>query len=196
MSYRQDETVPAGPVPEVSQPERPRSALASIIEFVAMVAAAVALATLLRTFVVEPFRIPSGSMIPAIEIGDQVIVNKFIYRFGKPNYGDVVILDDPTGETPMLIKRVIAVGGQTLDVREGKVWVDGRALTESYTYGLPSVPGSVTLPITLPPGTVWVMGDNRTHSKDSRWLGPQPVSAVHGKAFVTYWPPSRVGSLR
>ncbi|MDO8915075.1 MAG: signal peptidase I [Coriobacteriia bacterium] len=176
--------------------EHPRSSFASVIEFVLMLAAAVVLATLLRTFVVEPFRIPSGSMIPAIEIGDQVIVNKFVYRFGTPRYGDVVILDDPTGETPMLIKRVIAVGGQSVDVRDGKVWVDGEALTEPYTYGQPNLPGSVTLPITLPADTVWVMGDNRMHSKDSRWLGPQPFSAVHGRAFVTYWPPGRLGPLK
>jgi signal peptidase I len=176
--------------------ERPRSAVASTIEFVLMLAAAVVLATLLRTFVVEPFRIPSGSMIPAIEIGDQVIVNKFIYRFGSPARGDVVILDDPTGETPMLIKRVIAIGGQTVDIRDGVVWVDGSALDEPYTYGQPTLPGNVALPITLPPSTVWVMGDNRMHSKDCRWLGPQPLSAVHGKAFVTYWPPSRIGALR
>jgi signal peptidase I len=196
MSSHEDEIAAARPVADVSQPQRPRSALASALEFVGMILLAVALATILRTFVVEPFRIPSGSMIPAIEIGDQVIVNKFIYRFGKPSYGDVVILDDPTGEMPMLIKRVIAVGGQTLDVRDGKVWVDGEALTEPYTYGLPSAAGSVSLPITLPADTVWVMGDNRTHSKDSRWLGPQPMSAVHGKAFVTYWPPSRMGALK
>jgi signal peptidase I len=173
-----------------------RSALASIFEFVAMLALAIVLATLIRTYVVEPFRIPSGSMIPTIEVGDQVIVNKFVYRFGSPRYGDVVILDDPTGETPMLIKRVIAVGGQTVDVREDKVWVDGKALDEPYTHGQPSLPGSVTLPLTLPADTVWVMGDNRTRSKDCRWLGPQPLSAVHGKAFVTYWPLTRLGALK
>lgn len=175
--------------------ERPRSTLATVLEFAVMLAIAIVLATVIRTFVVEPFRIPSGSMIPTIEIGDQVIVNKFIYRFGPPRYGDVVILDDPTGETPMLIKRVIAVGGQTVDVRDGKVWVDGTALVEPYTHGQPSLPGTVSLPVTLPANTVWVMGDNRTHSKDCRWLGPRPLSSVHGKAFVTYWPPSRLGAL-
>lgn len=176
--------------------DRGRSHLASIFEFAAMLALAFVLAALIRAYVVEPFRIPSGSMIPTIEVGDQVLVNKFIYRFGAPRYGDVVILDDPTGETPMLIKRVIAVGGQTIDVRDGKVWVDGAPLEEWYTHGLPSLPGSVALPVVLPANTVWVMGDNRTHSKDGRWLGPQPVSAVHGKAFVTYWPPSRLGALQ
>lgn len=173
-----------------------RSTIGTIGELVVMILAAFVLAFLIRTFVVEPYRVPSGSMIPTIEIGDQVIVNKFVFRFRKPAYMDVVILDDPTHETPMLIKRVIAVGGQTVDVREGKVWVDGKALDEPYTHGQVSEPGTVSLPITLPPDTVWVMGDNRERSKDSRFLGPQPMSAVHGAGFVTYWPPSRIGPLR
>lgn len=173
-----------------------RSALGSVGEFALMLGAALVLAFLIRTFVIEPYKVPSGSMIPTIEIGDQVIVNKFVFRFRDPRPGDVVILDDPTHATPMLIKRVIAVGGQTVDVKDGKVWVDGKALVEPYTHGQENLPGTVRLPITLPADTVWVMGDNRMHSADSRFIGPQPLSAVHGQAFVTYWPPSRMGWLR
>jgi signal peptidase I len=175
----------------------PRSLIWSIAEMVLMLAAAVALAWLLRTFIIEPYVIPSGSMIPTIQVGDQVLVNKFIYRFGPPRYRDIVVLDDPTGQTPMLIKRVIAVGGQTVDLKDGKVVVDGVPLDEPYTHGQPSLPGDpiVTYPLKLPVGTVWVMGDNRTQSKDSRWIGPQPVSAVHGRAFVIYWPVARWGSF-
>jgi signal peptidase I len=177
--------------------EKPRSAFSTIAEFAVMLVAAFALAWLIRSFLIEPYRIPSGSLIPTIQIGDQVLVNKLIYRFGSPQYKDIVVLDDPTGETPMLIKRVIAVGGQTVDLQNGKVVVDGVALDEPYTYGQPSLPGDprITYPVTLPAGTVWVMGDNRTQSKDSRWLGPQPVTGVHGRAFVIYWPPSRWGAL-
>jgi signal peptidase I len=173
-----------------------RSAIASLLEFVLMLVAAVALAWLIRTFLVEPYVIPSGSLIPTIQIGDQVLVNKFVYRLGAPKYRDIVVLDDPTGETPMLIKRVIALGGQTVDLRDGKVVIDGVPLDEPYTYGQPSLPGDprITYPVTLPKGTVWVMGDNRTQSKDSRWLGPLPLTSVHGRAFVIYWPPSRWGS--
>lgn len=178
--------------------EEPRRSIGyQIVEFIVMAALAVGLALGIRTFVVEPYVIPSGSMIPTIQIKDQVLVNKFIYRFGKPSYKDIVVLDDPTGETPMLIKRVIAVGGQTVDLIDGKVVVDGTPLDEPYVHGLPSLPGDarIAYPLTLPPDTVWVMGDNRTQSKDSRWLGPQPVSAVHGKAFVIYWPVTRWGTF-
>jgi len=190
-----DHTQAAGPAEAA---EAPRSAFSTIAEFVVMLVAAFALAWLIRTFLVEPYRIPSGSLIPTIQIGDQVLVNKLAYRLGSPMYKDIVILDDPTGETPMLIKRVIAVGGQTVDLQDGKVVVDGTALDEPYTHGQPSLPGDprITYPLTLPVGTVWVMGDNRTQSKDSRWLGPQPVSEVHGRAFVIYWPPSRWGALK
>jgi signal peptidase I len=186
------------PVTPDGRDRRPsrRSTISSLLEFFFMIIAAVVLAWLIRVFVIEPYVIPSGSLIPTIQIHDQVLVNKFIYRFGSPKYRDIVVLNDPTGETPMLIKRVIAVGGQTVDLKDGKVVVDGVALDEPYTHGQPSLPGDprITYPVKLPPGTVWVMGDNRTQSKDSRWLGPQPVSGVHGKAFVVYWPPSRWGS--
>ena len=111
-----------------AQADGGRSAIGSLGEFVLMLGAALLLAFLIRTFVIEPYRVPTGSMIPTIEIGDQVIVNKFVFRFRDPHQGDIVILDDPTHATPMLIKRVIAVGGQTVDVKEGKVWVDGKAL--------------------------------------------------------------------
>jgi len=173
-------------------PER-RSALSQAIEFVVMVVLAFLLAQVMRTYVVQPFVVPSGSMLPTIQLGDHVLVNKFIYRFQKPAYGDIVVLDDPTGQTPMLIKRVVGVGGQTLDIRDDRVWIDGRPLDEPYTHGLPTQPGSVRTPIELPPDTVWVMGDNRTSSADSRYIGAQPAANVHGKAFVVYWPLSRLG---
>ena len=77
-------------------------------------------------------------MLPTIQLKDQVLANKFVYRFEQPKRGDIVVFDDPTGEVETLIKRVIAVGGQTVDVRDGKVWVDGKALVEPYTHGQPT----------------------------------------------------------
>jgi signal peptidase I len=165
-----------------------------LLEMVVLFAVAFLLAQGVKTWVVQPYVIPSGSMIPAIAIGDHVLVNKFVYDFSPPQRGDVVILDDPTGETPMLIKRVIGVAGERVDVHDGSVYINGVKLVEPYTYGKPSLPGPYPLPTVVPNGYVWVMGDNRTNSQDSRWIGPQPVSAIHGKAFFTYWPLDRAGT--
>lgn len=166
-----------------------------LLELVVMVAVAFALATIIRTYVVQPYVIPSGSMIPTIEIQERVLANKFIYRFGKPRPGDIVVLDDPTGNVTTLIKRVIAVEGQTLDIEDGFVVVDGVRLDEPYTYGKRTEPGPVPLPITIPEGYVWVMGDNRPNSTDSRVFGPVPMSSIHGKAVLRFWPLDRVDTL-
>lgn len=170
-------------------------AVAWIVETAVLLVAAFLLAQVVRTYVVQPYIIPTGSMQPTIAISDRVLVNKFIYRFDSPQPGQVVVFTDPTGETPALIKRVVAVAGQTVDLREGTVYVDGQALDEPYTHAKPSDPGSVPMPFTVPEGRIWLMGDNRTNSKDSRWIGAQPVSAVLGQAFAIYWPVERIGPL-
>lgn len=175
--------------------ENPPSFLRWLGELVLMVLLAFALATGIRTFVVQPYVIPTGSMIPTIGIGERVLANKFIYRFSEPQVGDVVVFDDPTGSVPTLIKRVIAVGGQTLDIRDGAVYVDDVKLDEPYTHDKPTEPGDVLLPITIPEGEVWLMGDNRPNSHDARWFGSQPVSILQGKAFVRYWPLNRFAGL-
>ncbi len=170
-------------------------ALRWILETVLLLAAAFVLAQLVRTYVVQPFVIPTGSMEPTIAISDRVLVNKFAYRFREPEPGDIVVFDDPTGETPALIKRVVAVPGQTIDIRDGIVTVDGVAFDEPYVHGKETDPGGVGLPYTVGPGEVWLMGDNRPNSKDSRWLGAQPFAALRGVAFATYWPLDRLGGL-
>lgn len=167
-----------------------------LIETVLLVLLAFALAMGIKAFIVQPFVIPTGSMIPTIEIGDRVLAEKLTYRFSRgPQYGDIVVFDDPAGQHPQLIKRVIATAGQTVDVRDGKVWVDGKALDEPYIHGAVNMPGTVALPVVVPEGYVWLMGDNRPNSGDSRFFGPRPVSSVRGRAFWTYWPPSRFGDL-
>lgn len=179
---------------------RPRhgGALREWLEIAVTIAVALVLALGVRAWVIEPYVVPTGSMLPTIQLQDHVLANKFAYDLAQPKPGDIVVFDDPTGEHGTLIKRVIAVGGQTVDLRDGKVVVDGRALVEPYTHGLPSdpLPGStVTFPVKIPPGYIWVMGDNRTDSADSRMFGPVPVKDVHGKAFFIYWPLSRFGPL-
>lgn len=164
-------------------------------ELVLMVGLAFLLATGIRTFVVQPYVVPTGSMIPTIEIGDRVIANKFVYRFEEPEPGDIVVLDDPTGSVPTLIKRVIAVGGQTVDLVDGQVTIDGAPVDEPYTHGLPSEPQTVSLPYTVPEGSVWLMGDYRTNSQDSRYFGAVPLDKIRGEAIFRFWPIDRIGAL-
>jgi len=194
-----DETTPAPAeeqAPDMS--ERRPSALRQIVEFILTLAVAFLVAQAVRTWVIQPFVVPTGSMLPTIQLSDQVLANKFIYRFTAAHRGDIVVLDDPDGKVTTLIKRVIAVGGQTVDLQNGKVVVNGGALDEPDTHGLPSIPlqgSSITFPYKVPADSVWVMGDNRTDSQDSRWFGAVPMSSVHGRAFFIYWPWSRIGPL-
>lgn len=175
--------------------DAPVSAARWFGELLVMIALAFVLAAGIRTFVVQPYVIPSGSMEPTIEIEDRVLANKFIYRFGDPQPGDIVVLDDPTGTVPTLIKRVIAVGGQTVELRDGRVVVDGIVLDEPYTHGQPSEPMVQSFPYQVPEDAVWLMGDNRTNSADSRVFGAVSLDEVRGKAFLTFWPIDRFGTL-
>lgn len=174
---------------------RTRGVLGWIVETAVLVALAVALAQGIKAFVVQPFRIPSGSMLSTIDIGDRILADKMVYRFREPKAGEIVVADDPGGVYPAIIKRVIATEGQTVELRDGRVVVDGEELLEPYTKGRPSRPQTIPMPITLPPGHVWLMGDNRTGSTDSRTFGPIPVDTVRGRAFATYWPLTAAGAL-
>ncbi|MDP2181797.1 MAG: signal peptidase I [Actinomycetota bacterium] len=189
---------------EDSEPEMPPApehdhkqggTLRWILETVLMVALAFALAQGIKAFVLQPYVIPTGSMEPTIMTGDRVLAEKLSFRWRIPRQGDIVVFDDPADRYPQLIKRVIAVAGQSVDVVDGKVIVDGKALSEPYLHDVDTTPGTVALPLIVPDGHVWLMGDNRPNSGDSRFLGPQPVSAVHGRAFAIYWPLSHIGSF-
>ncbi len=157
-------------------------------------------------------------MIPTIEINDRVMVSKLAYRFGEPQRGDIVVFRSPyaddldgetipeavvrnvleaigirTAATDDFIKRVIAVGGETIEIKNNHVLIDGTAIDEPY---LP--PGTVMPdedPVRIPKGMVFVMGDNRSHSSDSRRFGPIPVSDILGKAVIRIWPLDRFGGL-
>ena len=167
-----------------------------------MVAIVVLITFALRTFVFVPYEIPSGSMEETIMTGDMVFSEKVSYYFRAPGRGDIVTFDDPEVEGRTLIKRVIAVGGQSVDLRDGSVYVDGVKLDEPYTLGKKSYPLShtaadadVTFPYTVPEGELWVMGDNRTASQDSRYFGSIPANTVTGRAALIYWPVSDFGML-
>lgn len=169
------------------------SVLRQVVETVITVAVAILLSQAVRAFLVEGYKTPTGSMIPTIQTQDFTLFSKISYRFQEPVRGDIVTLDDPQGVLPMIMKRVIAIEGQTVDVRDGQVWVDGKPLDEPYTHGKPTRPGTIPMPVRIPEGSAWVMGDNRTNSLDSRYFGPVPLSTIHAKAVLTYWPPARWG---
>ncbi|MGI6032519.1 MAG: signal peptidase I [Coriobacteriales bacterium] len=178
-----------------------KSALGAFLEFVVIVAMAAVIAWVVVTFVVQPYEIPSESMTDTIEVGDRVLSEKVSYHFEDPKQGDIITFHDVEDYDRILIKRVIAVGGQTVDLKNGDVYVDGEKLDESYTEGKPSYPlesetgEDIQYPYTVPEGEVWVMGDNRTNSMDSRAFGSVPVSNITGHAVVRYWPLDRIGSL-
>ncbi|MCL2024610.1 MAG: signal peptidase I [Coriobacteriia bacterium] len=176
---------------------RKKSLTRHIVETVILIALAFLLAQVIRFALIEPYLVPTGSMIPSIEINDRVLANKLVFLTGRePQHNDIVVFDDPTNEFPQLIKRVIAVAGDTVDLREGMVYLNGELLDEPYVHDKPTYPlNGVELPFTVPADAVFVLGDNRTNSADSRYFGPIPTDEVRGRAFWTYWPLARFGSL-
>lgn len=166
-----------------------------LLETALMIGLAFLLAQGVKTFILQPFVIPTGSMEPTIMAGDRVLAEKISIRLRDPKVGEIVVFDDPTRRHPQLIKRVVAVGGQTVDIEDGVVVVDGIPLQEGYLSDGATDPGTVPLPLTLAPDEVWLLGDNRPNSGDSRFMGPIPESLVRGRAFGIYWPLDRIGSL-
>lgn len=163
-------------------------------------AAGVILAVVLRIFVIGVYFVPSGSMLETIHEGDLILGERVSLFLGEPAAGDVVTFASPLTEGETLVKRVVATGGQTIDLRDGRVYVDGELLDEPYvireggepapTESLSGLGGSagITYPYTVPEGCLWVMGDNRTNSKDSRYFGPVSVDDVTSRALLIYWP--------
>jgi signal peptidase I len=147
-----------------------------------------------RPFVVEAFYIPSESMVPTLKVGDRVLVNKFIYRFSEPARGDIVVFKSVEGGDEDLIKRVVGVPGDEISVRNGRLLVDGEPQKEPYV-NKRYPDRSFSAPMTVPEGHVFVMGDNRTNSQDSRVFGPVPEKNIEGEAFLRFWPPDRIGGL-
>lgn len=223
--------------------ERPQGS-ESLLEIVIIVAVAIGIALLIQAFLVKPYRIPSGSMLPTLKIGERILVNRVEGRFGDPARGDIVVFDPPSGDgepecgvrdgqeyapgqvfregteddpqakmvCPLpapgkfdetYVKRVVGMPGDSLSVKRGRVWINGKQLNEPY---LPanddcvddtdiSTDCNFPTPVTVPAGHYFMMGDNRNDggSYDSRFWGPISREAVIGKVFFTYWPPGRMG---
>lgn len=199
------EALTADPGAHDDEPEK-KAPLAVVVEWVVVFAAAIAVALIIKTFVMQAFYIPSGSMNPTLLQNDRVLVNKLSYHLHDVNRGDIIVFEKPPESlgpdaTKDLIKRVIALPGEQLAFDEkGKVHINGQALDEPY---LPA--GTVTTqgtlqctlqqPCKIPPDTVWVMGDNRSNSRDSRFIGAIPQDHIVGRAFSRVWPLNRISGL-
>jgi signal peptidase I len=201
----------------------PKPKLNSIVELVVIVLVAIGLALAIQAFIVKPYRIPSGSMEPTLKVGQRVLVDRLATHFSGPKVGEIVVFHPPKeaeqevcGPTPHMvtpggapcsqpepeeasvnfIKRIVAGPGDTLYVKEGHAYVNGKR--ENDPYIRPCGSGSecnFPVPIKIPAGHWFMMGDNRGESDDSRFWGPVPTAWIIGQAFATYWPPDRIGSL-
>jgi signal peptidase I len=164
-----------------------------IKETVSIILIALVLALLLRTFIIEGRIIPSGSMLPTIQLQDRVLVSKFIYRFSEPKRGDIIVFEPPVESDLDYIKRLIGLPGETVEMKNQRVYIDGVALVEPY---LAEPLNYEWGPVIVPEGSYLVLGDNRNHSNDSHmWNAWMEAENIKGKAFATYWPLSHIGWL-
>jgi signal peptidase I len=180
--------------------KQPRSLRRTILEWVGVIGGGVVIALVIEAFLVQAFWIPSPSMVPTLNVGDRVLVNKLSYRFHDVHHGDVIVFERPPGasrggedEIKDLIKRVVAVGGDTIEARNQLVYVNGERVDESYLE--PGTPTDNLPRQTVPEGQVFVMGDNRTNSEDSRVFGPVDEDRIVGRAFMRVLPIGDIGWL-
>jgi signal peptidase I len=164
-----------------------------VIEVVVIVVAAFVIAMLVQFFLIKPFTIHQISMKPTLQEGDRILINRVIYHFRDPKRGDVVVFHSPVKEGEDLVKRVVAVAEDRVAVHDGKLFLNGVAQEEPYLLEQ-NFRGELA-ETTIPAGKVFVMGDNRNNSGDSRLFGPIDVSSIIGCAFATYWPIGSWGGI-
>jgi signal peptidase I len=179
------EQTPPGP-----RPQRWKWLLRTLREVAETVIPAVVIALIINVFLAQATQVLGQSMEPNLHTSQRVVVEKVTYRFlHGPRRGDVVVLNLPE-QPDMLIKRVIGLPGETIEVRDGQVYIDGEPIHEPWTT---NPGGGYYGPVTVPPLHVFVMGDNRSASNDSRSFGPVSVDAIIGRAWFSYWPPKYIG---
>ncbi|MCE5300628.1 MAG: signal peptidase I [Spirochaetia bacterium] len=171
---------------------------------------AIIIATIIRTLLIQAFRIPTSSMEDNLLIGDHLLANKYIYgttvpwsddklmKFSTPKRGEVVIFRYPEDPRLMFIKRCMGMPGDTIEMKDKVLYINGKMISEPYVYhkDMRVFPANYTVrdnfgPVTVPPGSYFMMGDNRDFSSDSRFWGFLPYKYLRGKAWVVYWPPNR-----
>jgi signal peptidase I len=173
-----------------------------ILEWIIVLVVALGLAVLLRTFVIQTYSIPSVSMVPTLKVGDRILVNKLSYHLHSVHTGDVVVFATPPKEIPVLqvkdlVKRVIGLPGQTISSGpHGEVLINGKVIAQPWlTAGARADPGPAIRTQRIPAGEVFVMGDNRGNSDDSRDYGPIDESLIVGRAVLGFWPLSHIHLL-
>jgi signal peptidase I len=177
----------------------------TILEYLVLAVVAITVALLIQAYLVKPYRIPSASMETTLMIGDRVLVDRISWRFGDPQRDQIAVFHPPFAG-PVLIKRIIGLPGDTLSVRDGKLYINGKQADEPYVRKINGVPvptepfsngmaWSLQQPYKVPAGSYFMMGDNRIDSGDSREFGPVPRGQFVGHAFARYWPIGRIGGI-
>ena len=163
-------------------------------DWIISIVTAVVMALLIRTFIVELYIVDGPSMRPTLQHEERLVVNKFIYKIRNPERGEVLIFKYPRDPSRDFIKRVIAIGGDTIEIKEGHVYVNDQMLKEDYIL---EKTRTEYPKMTVPEGTIFVMGDNRNNSDDSRFadVGFVPLDLVKGKAVIVFWPLDNIQSL-
>lgn len=191
-------------------PPRPKSL---VREYAESIVVAVILALAIRTVVVQAFKIPTGSMRPTLMEGDRILVNKFLYGaeipftgwrlpvVRAPQRGDIIVFRSPDDDHRDFIKRLVAFEGETVEIKEFQLWVNGRPVTDppifrERSYYNRGDYGKTGLSVRVPAGHYFVLGDNSSSSRDSRYWGFLSKDHLVGKAMVIYWPPQRIRVLR
>lgn len=159
---------------------------------------AIAIFLLVWVFLVQAFRVQGSSMFPNFQDGEMVLTDKISYRFTNPKRGDVIIFQSPLGSKD-LIKRIIGLPGETISVKDGSVWINGKKLDEKYLVGVTTSGGrflSEGISYTIPDKQFIALGDNRPQSQDSREWGPLEKDKIIGRAWLIYWPPGKISIVR
>jgi len=182
------------------------SPMQSFIDTIKILIAALLIAGVIRTFIIQPYVIPSESMLNTLQIGDRLFVTKFsygiqlpfvekeIFSMGEPEHGDIIVFPFPQNKRQAYIKRVVGIPGDVIEIRNKQLFRNGQAVQEEYaihtdpdtSYRRDNMP-----PLTVPPGKVFVLGDNRDFSQDSRFWGFVDKDTIHGKALLIYWSSTR-----
>ena len=169
-------------------------------EWASSILVALVLTLIIRTFVIQAFKIPSGSMRPTLMEGDKLFVNKYLYRFNSPQRGDIIVFKYPVDPKKDFIKRLVAFPGETVEIRDGKIYVNGKVLDDPASFGKfyyynHDPYGGPSDKIQVPADSYYALGDNSANSTDSRFWGFIPKKNLLGKAVFRWWPPKRIGTV-